>query len=194
MNEDKIDDREIELRKKRERLAGPKGLRRFSFKDIFRRINGFSTPIFGLSWTPGDYESEKVKKLLIFLENRSVLYAPYNYENPTYCAKSVIEIRKELTTFLAHYQDNKELENLVRSFRQASILFCNVIGHPNYSTLHGVVQKSILREQLADLRKKAGLAIGALAVSYGYDVDENLATIIPYKPWLEWEEVSPRSR
>lgn len=44
-----------------------------------RRVTGISTPVFGVSWSdPGPSETEIVRRFLVFLEDRRVLYNPFD--------------------------------------------------------------------------------------------------------------------
>ncbi|CCV09588.1 conserved hypothetical protein [Mesorhizobium metallidurans STM 2683] len=46
-----------------------------------RRVTGISTPVFGVSWSgPGPAETEIVRRFLVFLEDRRVLYNPFDME------------------------------------------------------------------------------------------------------------------
>jgi hypothetical protein len=54
---------------------------------------------------------------------------------------------------------------------------------PNFPNLEGPVQRSILKSELEKLRIAAGKAVGALAVSYGVDVEDDLASIVPFKAY-----------
>ena len=47
------------------------------FKEIIRRLTGFSTPFFGISWQPPESERKTIRKLFNFLEDRRVLFNPY---------------------------------------------------------------------------------------------------------------------
>ena len=46
------------------------------FSEIATRLTGISTPIFGVSWTPAQSDVDAVRRTLVFLEDRRVLYAP----------------------------------------------------------------------------------------------------------------------
>lgn len=44
------------------------------FKEVIGRITGFSVPIFGVSWNPPQPDVTAARKVLVFLEDRRVLY------------------------------------------------------------------------------------------------------------------------
>ena len=66
------------------------------FKDMVKRLNGISTPIFGVSWNPIETDKDSAKEIISFLEYRRVLYNPSEMEMPDHCVQSVLEIRREL--------------------------------------------------------------------------------------------------
>ncbi len=52
------------------------------FSEIANRLTGFSTPIGGLSWQPATLDVEVARRVLIFLEDRKVLYDPLEERCP----------------------------------------------------------------------------------------------------------------
>ena len=70
-----------------------------SFREIIHRFNGISLPIIGggVQWIPPASEVEIVSKLLTFLEDRRVLYNPYEAEVVDHCVESVLQIRERIT-------------------------------------------------------------------------------------------------
>ena len=71
------------------------------FSEIAGRITGFSTPIFGISWTPPQVDVEIARGVLIYLEDRRVLHVPHDIELPDYAVQSVFDIRRFLTDLLS---------------------------------------------------------------------------------------------
>ena len=151
------------------------------FKSILGRVNGISTPIFGISWNPDNDELNAVRKLIIYLEDRRVLYYEEEREGVDYCRQSVEEIRHKLTEFLQEFQTDNDLIKSVRNFRTACRAFCNGVGAVNFTNEPLPVQRSILNTELSKLRKVAGKTVGSLSVSYGLDVEDELAALIPFK-------------
>jgi len=70
---------------------------KMNFKEVSKRITGISVPFFGVSWNPPESERKIAKRIISFLEDRRVLYSPYDMEMPMHCVESIIEIRKYLT-------------------------------------------------------------------------------------------------
>ncbi|MEZ8727220.1 DUF6650 family protein [Vibrio cyclitrophicus] len=150
-------------------------------KSILGRVNGISTPIFGISWNPDNTEKDQARKLIIYLEDRRVLFYEEEKEGISYARQSVESIRERLTEFLEEFDTDKELVKSVRSFRAACRAFCNEVGAIDLNSEPQPVQRSILHSELVKLRKAAGKTVGALSVSYGLDVEDELASIIPFR-------------
>lgn len=151
------------------------------YKSILGRINGVSTPIFGISWNPENTEKDMVRNLIIFLEDRRVLLYEEEREGADHCRVSVEKIRETITEFLQEFHTDESLVKQVRKFRTACRKFCDKVGAIDFSQEPQPVQRSILNTELSALRKVAGITVGSLAISYGLDVEDELAAIIPFK-------------
>jgi len=151
-------------------------------KEILKVFTGFSCPIFGLQWTPPQYESDVARELIVFLEDRRVLYAPEEDEGADHCRQSVELIREEVTKALQKVSFNSDIAKHLRRLRKQCRTFCDTVGAPNYTTQPNPVQTSILKTQLEALRSEAGKVVGSLSVAYGLDVEDELATTIPFSP------------
>jgi len=153
------------------------------YKKITGRITGISVPLFGISWNPVDEEKRAARDLLHFLEDRRVLYYPNEREGADYCRQSVEEIRKELTRSLKSFTSAKgaAVVKQVQKFRRACRAFCDVIGRPGFDREDPVIQRSVLSQEISRLKKVAGPTVGQLSIAYGVDVDDELASIIPFR-------------
>jgi len=49
--------------------------------DLLRHLSGVSTPFVGLSWVPPADQRPVAQRVLALLEDRRVLYRPYEMEN-----------------------------------------------------------------------------------------------------------------
>jgi hypothetical protein len=67
------------------------------FSEIANRLTGISTPLLGVSWQPTDLEVSAARRVIAFLEDRRVLYAPEEMEMAEHCVRSVLEIRHFLS-------------------------------------------------------------------------------------------------
>jgi hypothetical protein len=64
------------------------------FSEVARRLIGISCPIFGVSWDLGVTKVASARQVLAYLEDRRVLYAPWEVEIPEYCVDSILEMRQ----------------------------------------------------------------------------------------------------
>ena len=151
-------------------------------KDILKHVTGISTPIAGIQWNPPTYDSDVVRDLILFLEDRRVLFEKdEEREGAHFCRQSVEEIRKEVTQALQKVSGPSEIGMTLRSLRTQCRKFCDAIGDPGFDNQPLPVQRSVLKGELEKLRKVAGKLVGALSVSYDLDVEDDLAAIIPLK-------------
>jgi hypothetical protein len=51
------------------------------FSEIANRLTGISTPLGGVSWQSSDLEVSAARRVIAFLEDRRVLYAPEEMES-----------------------------------------------------------------------------------------------------------------
>jgi len=159
------------------------------FFEIGQRINsiGISTPIFGFSvgWVPSESAKQIAREVIIFLEDRRVLYEPYHMEIEDYCVQSVIEMRRFLTDKISA-STSDELEKNLRAMRGACKKFLKrlsippIISSPRYGYGFREGQNTLVFvDALTELRTTFGLHIGILAAKYGIDIEEDLAEILP---------------
>lgn len=92
---------------------------KIKFKKVARSLTGFSTPVFGVSWNPPADERETVRQFIVFLEDRRVLFNPYDIEMPEYVDRSIIEIRQHLTELLGTLDENSKACEHIRAMRAA---------------------------------------------------------------------------
>jgi len=149
-------------------------------QDILKHITGISTPIGGIQWTPPPRDADTARKLIIFLEDRRVLFQQDDEkEGAAYCRQSVESIRDEITKALNDIKEPSEIGKLLRSMRSSCRRFCDSIGDPSFDKQPQPVQKSIMKDELDKLRNVTGKVVGALSVTYQLDVEDDLAGIIP---------------
>ncbi|MBA0197656.1 hypothetical protein H4F51_13245 [Pectobacterium brasiliense] len=150
------------------------------FERIYKNIIGLSCPIFGLQWNAQPIEIDEAKNIILFLENKRVLFNPASMEDIAHCSQSVIQIRSELTRVLQKLSSDSNLAKSVKNMRRACQGFSDKLGHPQFSQFERPVQVSMLERELFKLREKCGVSIAEIAVAYGIDVDDGLAGIIPF--------------
>lgn len=157
------------------------------FTEILARtkVTGISIPIFGIQWTPIEPEVTKARRIVAFLEDRRVLYAPSEMEVPEHCVESVLEIRKFLTAELGSIDSNTELAKNIRAMRASCRKFLNEVSEEGdrrvilHARNHGHWASWKFYGDLGMMRGIFGLHIALIASSYGLDVEGELASILP---------------
>jgi uncharacterized protein DUF6650 len=158
------------------------------FSEIAGRITGFSTPIFGVQWTPPQVDVEVARGVLVYLEDRRVLYDPHDIELPHWAVQSAFDIRHFLTDLLVRGGIAPELADSLRAMRAACRKFIATVRDDDaYSGLYVRSrfphwEPPTFYQALGEMRGVFGLHIAQLAVRYGIDVPDELATILPLDP------------
>ena len=152
--------------------------------ELMSRLNGINTPIGGVSWTPTEADVTVARQILEVLEDRRVLYAPYDLEDPRHCVSSVLEIRRFLTEQLTGGSIGKELSGPLHALRAACRKFLTDTD-PRTANIDwdwpGWGRRGVgsLDQALGELRGVFGLHVAQLAARYGLDVPETLTVILP---------------
>ncbi|MBN1537815.1 MAG: hypothetical protein JW908_13845 [Anaerolineales bacterium] len=161
-----------------------------SFKEIVNRVNGFEVPIFGggLSWNPPILDIEVARRLLTYLEDRRALYAPYECETAQYVERSILDIRKRLTSDLEQLDHDSPLAKSLIAMRAACRKFLDDVEGIDTDLMSYLHPRMWDRDErdffmaLGGLRSIIGIHAAQIAVRYGLDVDENLVQIFPIDP------------
>lgn len=158
-------------------------------RSLAHRLSGFSTPVFGVSWNPPVDEREIVRRLLTALEDRRVLFIPMILEIPEQVTRSVLELREVLTGALQELPEDSPANGSIRAMRAACRKFLED-PRPEFRNVHprhmydrdaeGVGPEFFVA--LGELRAVFGAHIAALACSYGLEVEDSLATVLPPLP------------
>jgi hypothetical protein len=154
------------------------------FKEIANRLTGFSSPIFGVSWNPVEAEVTKARRVISFLEDRRVLFDPIEVERPEYCIQSVLEIRRFLTEELGNLSFDDELAKNLRGMRAACRKFLNTVQNDDrniivFANRQGHYASWIFIGALGEMRGVFGMHIAKIAIEYGVDIENDLASILP---------------
>ena len=148
-----------------------------------RRITGISIPFGGLQWAdPGPSDGEIVRKFILFLEDRRVLFRSEWLEVPSQVDHSIHEIRAECTKTLQVLPSGAFAILPVRAIREAGRRFHDdqneefrfFDGHhhwregsPGFFTA------------LGSFRAAVGYQVALLAAHYDIDVEGDLAGALP---------------
>ncbi len=140
------------------------------FKELASRLNGVQVPIFGVQWVPTEPERKVVRDVLTFLEDRRVLYNPCAWELEDEVNQSVLRIREILTDAIQRLGQDSKAAPAMRAMRAACREYLDGTGrHFSHDLSIG----------LGRLRALFGLQIAFLAIQYGIDLEDDLASIIP---------------
>ena len=89
-----------------------------------RRVTGISTPFGGLQWAdPGPSDAEVIRRFLLFLEDRRVLFNPFDLEVVSQVEHSIHQIREECTKTLQALGQAVFAVMPIRTIRQAARQF-----------------------------------------------------------------------
>jgi len=178
-----------EIKKLIDRISLPK---KIPFSDLAKHITGFSTPVFGLSWNPPEPEREKIRQLIVFLEDRRALYNPYNMETVRWVDESALKIREELTNILQLLAEESKATPSLRAMRAASRKYLDKVElAKKLHSYRGNIEKlgienleEVYRDldfdsSLGELRTIFGIHIAKLCAMYGIDLEGNLISILP---------------
>ncbi len=157
-----------------------------TFNDIKERLTGISCPFFGISWNPPETDRSIARRVILFLEDKRVLYNPSDLELPRHCVESVIGIREFLTNEMIQAQDNSKLFGYIKAMRIACRKFLNITSSNDRHFLdearyNGNFSSWVFGSALGELRGTFGNMIAQISAAYGIDVEDDLAKIIPEK-------------
>jgi len=149
------------------------------FGEVARRLTGISCPIFGVSWDPGPAKVASARRVLTFLEDRRVLYAPWDVEVHAHCIASVLEVRRFLTEQLGELDDHDDdIGPHLRAMRAACRQFLRTAGEPEDRPF----AFWLFIDALGELRAVFGVHVAQLSAKFGIDVEDDLASILPAEP------------
>lgn len=153
------------------------------FPEIAKRVTGFSTPVFGVSWTPPESERDIAKRIIAELEDRRVLYNPSEMEMPEHCVTSVIQIRRLLSHELGTSEDGSSLAGSLRAMRSTCRKFLDTVGADErivkYGASPGHYANWEFNSAVGELRGVFGVHLAQIATQYGLDIEDDLASILP---------------
>ncbi|MBB4199194.1 hypothetical protein CCR94_17560 [Rhodoblastus sphagnicola] len=151
--------------------------------DTARRITGISTPLGGIQWSDGGpSDADVVRRFLIFLEDRRVLYNAEDLEVTSQVERSVHEIREQSTKALQELGPRAFAVSPIRAIRAAGRRFHDDENEEfrffdAHSRDRGVGPGFFVA--LGAFRARVGQQVVFLAAHYDIDIEGDLATILP---------------
>lgn len=154
------------------------------FSEIANRLTGISTPLGGASWQPAELDISAARRVVVFLEDRRVLYEPGQMEVPSHCVHSVLEIRHVLSDELGKLDSKSDLAASLRAMRAACRKFLERVGTDGrevilYANDHGHYASWTFYGALGELRGTFGVHVAKIATQFKLDVEDRLASILP---------------
>lgn len=156
------------------------------FKDIANRVTGISCPIFGISWNPLKLESDEARSVITYLEDRRVLYNPYEMESPNHCLESVLKIREFLTGKISELKPDSKLVEVMRGMRGSCRRFLDETQKEwYYDKLEGRIDSMgngmqiKFYNDMGVFRGETGIFIVQILIMYGIDCESDLLKIVP---------------
>lgn len=154
--------------------------------DLKGRLTGLSVVgVGGASWQPREPDRALAQRILTFLEDRRVLYSPWECELPEHCVASVLEIRRFLTHELGAAGDRPAVTDNLRAMRAACRQFLDQTA-PVMQHHHGPIGQGtaewIFNQSLGELRARVGTHIAVLADRFGLEVEDGLERTLPAAP------------
>lgn len=144
-------------------------------------ITGISAPFGGIQWqkTPGD--QEVARKVVIFPEDRRLLFGDRHVEDERHCIASALEIRAFLTEQITDAKPGKELEASLRAMRAACRRFIEAGGPDgrDFMRAHYPYEADGFSLALGDLRTAIGYQLAVVLSQYPLPVEPQLALILP---------------
>lgn len=165
-------------------------------KDMLMRLTGFSTPIFGVSWSPPSSDRDAVRKLLAFLEDRRALFNPMSAEIEDHVVASIHTIREECVKAVGAVNDKAPAAEHIRAIGAACRRFLDE-PHPTFDDImerqrdpyfereerygqlrHGTHPAAFFTA-LGEFRAFVGMRVAALSSAYDIDIRGDLTRIVP---------------
>lgn len=122
-----------------------------TFETLIRRLTGFSTPLFGISWASTESERDIVRRLVISLEDRRVLFNPLALEVEWQAIESVTDIRRHLSEVLGEIGEASPGVDPIKAMRAACRKFLDD-PHLRMSSLETMIGRPVRRKYVVPER------------------------------------------
>jgi hypothetical protein len=157
---------------------------RIKGQKLLSRLSSLSAFGFGMGFKFQESEQQVVREVIIFLEDRRVLYVDYRLEIESEVVHSAMEIRKELTAVLMRVKPDTPAANAFNIMRTECRRFLSGpradfrnVGDRGPQGRPGM--DAGFFEALGKLRAVFGQQLAELAALYELDLSADLETILP---------------
>lgn len=171
---------------------------RIKGQHLLSRLGGFSSPLGGVSLRLPESERDVVRGVIIYLEDRRVLYVDMILEIPEQVTGSLLEIRKELTSAMKRVAANSPAAKSFEAMRAECRRFLSEpppqfpnIGMASDTGSHRGMDAGFFAN-LGRLRSAFGQQLAELAYLYDLDLSDELASILPAIPKIDDEDAPER--
>jgi hypothetical protein len=161
---------------------------RIGRREAKRRLIGLTLPtVLGTgggaaTWTIEQGDKARARSVLQDLEDRRVLYDPYDVELPDACIMSVREIRGYLRMVVGQC-NSSALRDPLRAIQAACRQFLTdaeaIGGADRIHVVGGGSESWLFNQALGSLRARVGTSIAVIVGTFDINVDEHLARIMP---------------
>jgi hypothetical protein len=162
---------------------------RFGKREVRRRLIGFgfTLPVVGgganATWSVSEADKTTACSALNFLEDRRVLYDPYEVEIAHRCVSSVREIREHLRHVIGQCQTDA-LRDPLRAIQAACRQFLTDVQATERDGRYLDIMQDgtpswLFNQAVGALRGRVGTSVAVIAVTFDVDVDEHLGKILP---------------
>lgn len=143
------------------------------------RLVGANAFGFGLNWEKVPGEEPIAREVLVYLENRRILFGYRHSEEELYCVASANEMRGLLTERISRTKPKSSLCKSLRELRRACTEFVENAG-PNAVNYRrqGWDIAPTFSAALHRLRERVAKQVAAIAVEYDIAIEDELAGIV----------------
>jgi hypothetical protein len=127
-------------------------------------------------------ERDLAARLVTFLEDRRVLYEPYEAEIPQRCYESIQEIRARLQEELEQLDRASTLFQIGREMANSCRTFLTEVEPLSLGPRSGFGEMMLFVDALGRFRELFALQLGTLCAIYQIDLADELSNILPAEP------------
>jgi hypothetical protein len=147
------------------------------------KVSGGSFTILGvgLSWERTPSDEAVARTVVVFLEDRRLLFGERHVEDEAHCVASALECRSFLTRQISAATPGKPLQATLKAMRAAFRQFVERGGPHgrNFEHRRSTYEIDPFSLALGDLRTQVGEQLSRIAWRYDIEIDDELARILP---------------